>query len=203
MSDYHPVLLNKSHIPNNPLRIDIVDEVNEYIRYAYADDVHADDYLTIDKNTLAVSHTRRSYGEPREANLVYYDISRLLAPVQSAFAYEPDQREIDAVVLDFFPIEDINKFPELVETAILEYSTNNDIKEETTIGFPVDTFEPSIYNPSELEVVEADPDEEELLLDCVEYVEAPIKQYIRVRNGKLIVNKHKLLLLALNNYYGN
>lgn len=202
MGEYDSILLNETHIPNNPLRIDIVDEVNEYIGYAYADDVHLNDYLTIDKNTLAVSHTRRDYGEPREANLAYYDMCRLLAPGKSSFTYEPDQREIDAIVLDFFPIEVLNKFPDLVESAILEYSVEKEITEETSIGFPIDTFEPSVYNPSELEVVEATEDDEDLL-DCVEYIEVPVKKYIRVRNGNLFVNKHKLLLLALNNYYGS
>lgn len=124
MENFNEILLNESHIPNNPLRVDIVDEVKEYIGYAYADDVHADDYLTIDKTTLAVSHTRRSYGQPHEDNLAYYDMSRLLAPGKSSFTYEPDELEIDAVVLDFFPIEKLNRFPDLAEAAIFEFYGN-------------------------------------------------------------------------------
>lgn len=201
MADYQEILINESHIPNNPLRVDIVDEVKRYIGYAYADDVHADDFLTVDKNTFSVSHTRRSYGETCKTNLAYYDMSRLLAPGKSAFTYEPDQIEIDAVLLDFFPIEVLNNFPDLVEQAILEYTVEKDITDETTLGFPVDTFDPSIYIPSELEI--ADGDDDDFIEDCTEFVEVPVNQFIRVRNGKLYVNKHKLLILALNNYYGN
>ena len=38
MENFNEIRLNKSHIPNNPLRVDIVDEVKEYIGYAYADE---------------------------------------------------------------------------------------------------------------------------------------------------------------------
>ena len=201
MENNSEILLNKSHIPNNPLRDDIVDEVNEYIGYVYADDVHGDDYLTIDKTTFAVSHTRLSHVQPRKDNLAYYDMSRLLAPGTSAFTYEPNQLEIDAVVLDFFPIDKLNNFPELAEKAILEFAKTRDITDETTLGFTVDTFEPDIYVPSELEVVEET--DEECLEDYLEYVEAPVKKYIRGRKDKLFINKHKLLILALDNYYGD
>lgn len=194
-------MLNKSHIPNNPLRVDIVDEVNEYIGYAYADDVHVDDYLTIDKTTFAVSHTRCSYGQPREDNLAFYDMSRLLAPGKSSFTYEPDQLEIDAVVLDFFPIEKLNNFPDLAEAAILKFAETREITDETTLGFSVDTFDPDVYIPSELEVEEAT--EEDYLDEYAQFIEVPVKKYIRTRNDKLFINKHKLLILALNNYYGD
>ena len=201
MENFNEIRLNKSHIPNNPLRVDIVDEVKEYIGYAYADDVHADDYLTIDKTTLAVSHTRCSYGQPREDYLAYYDMSRLLAPGKASFTYEPDELEIDAVVLDFFPIEKLNNFPDLAESAILNFAETRDITDETTLGFPVDTFDPDVYVPSELEVVEAA--EEDYIDECAEFVEVPVKKYIRGRGDKLFVNKHKLLILALDNYYGD
>ena len=39
---------NKSHIPNNPLREDILNQVNKYIGHAYADDLHLGDYITVD-----------------------------------------------------------------------------------------------------------------------------------------------------------
>ena len=201
MAEYDTILLNETHLPNNPLQAVIVKEVNRYIGYAYADDIHLSDYLTIDKTTLAVSHARRFHGEPSENNLAYYSMSRLITEGDTFFTYEPDHREIDAVVLDFFPIEVLNNFPELVESAIFEYSANNDITEETSIGFPIDTFKPIVFNPSELEFVE--DGEEEECLDGVAFIEVPAKEYIRKRNGNLVVNKHKLLLLALNNYYGD
>lgn len=199
MGNYNDIFLNETHIPNNPLRVDIVNEVNKYI--GYADDVHADDLLTINKNTLAVSHTRRSYGQPREDNLAYYDMSCLLAPGKSSFTYEPDELEIDAVVLDFFPIEKLNNFPDLAEASILKFAETREITDETILGFPVDTFDPDVYVPSELEVIETT--EEDYVDEGAEYVEVPVKKYIRGSRDKLFINKHKLLILALNNFYGD
>lgn len=200
---YYPeILLNKTHIPNNPLREDIVDEVDKYIGYAYAEDINLNDYLTIDRLTFRVSHTRRYYGDPRDEKLAYYKMTSLISPGKTSFTYEPNQLEIDAVVLDFFPIAVLKNFPESAERAILEFFRNHQMSDEVTLGFTVDTFEPSVYIPAELEVVEASDEDYEDLENFVEYIEVPIKNYIRVRNGSVIVNKHKLLLLALDNYYG-
>ncbi|MGM9870805.1 MAG: hypothetical protein ACI31E_03305 [Muribaculaceae bacterium] len=203
MTDDNEILLNKSHIPNNPLRVDIVDAVNDYIGYAYADDVHLDDYLTIDKKTLAVSRTRRRLGEPREDNLAYYEMSTLLAPGDSPFTYVPDELDIDAIVLEYFPIEALNNFPDLVEAAVQEFLRTHDVSDESTIGFPIDTFKPEVYNLSEIETQEATEEDylDEEFLMAAEYIEVPLKKYIRYINGKLTVYKHKLLVLALNNYY--
>lgn len=196
-------ILNDSHIPNNPLREDIVNEVNNYIGYAYADDINLNDYLTIDKNSLRVSHTRRFYGETREDNIVYYKMASLISPSKSSFTYEPYLPAIDVVVLDFFPIGVLNNFPGKVESKLLEYSETKKISDEVMLGFPVDSFEPSIYSPSELEVVEESDqvEDDNYLEDCVSFIEVPIKNYFSIRNGKITVNKHKLLILALSHYY--
>lgn len=199
---YQEILLNKTHIPNNPLREVIVYEVDKYIGYAYAEDINLNDYLTIDRLTLRVSHTRRYYGDPMDEKLAYYKMTSLISPGHAAFTYEPNQLEIDAVVLDFFPIAILKNFTEFAEKSILEFSHNRQISDEVTLGFSIDNFEPSVYIPSELEVVEASEEDYEDIENCVEYIEVPIKNYIRVRNGSVIVNKHKLLLLALDNYYG-
>lgn len=200
--NYNEILLNESHIPNNPLRIDIVNEVNNYIGYAYAEDINLNDYLTINKVTLRVSHTRHYYGDPLDENLALYKMISLISPGISALTYEPNQLEIDAVVLDFFPIKVLNMFPDNVERSILDFTKHRQLSDEVTLGFPIDTFEPSVYIPSELEVVETSEDDYDILDDCVEYIEVPVKSYIRIRNGGISVNKHKLLLLALDNYYG-
>lgn len=200
--NYIDILLNETHIPNNPLREDIVSEVKKYIGYSYAEDINLNDYLTIDRLTFRVSHTRRYYGDPLDEKLSYYKMTSLISPGKTSFTYEPNQLEIDTVVLDFFPIAVLNNFPESAEKAILKFTQNRQLSDDVTLGFPIDTFEPSVYIPSELKVVEASEEDYEDIENCVEYIEVPIKNYIRVRNGSVIVNKHKLLLLALDNYYG-
>lgn len=204
MAEHHEFIFNESHIPNNPLREDIVHEVNRYIGYVDADDTHFDDYLTIDKNTLAVSHTRREIGQPREKDLVYYDMLRLLSPGKKSFTYIPNEPEIDAIVLDFFPIDKLNNFPDLAEKAILNFIEQNGLNEEAMLYFALDDFIPTVEIPSSMNS-DVDYDEdynilEDLEEEWIEVVDVLIKKYIRVRNDKIYVNKHKLLLLALNNY---
>lgn len=201
MNELDEILLNKSHIPNNPFRQDIVDEVEKCIGIAYADDVRLDQYLTIDKYTLAVSHQRLRYGDTRDKDLAYYDMTNLFAPSDTPFTYKPDQLEIDAVVLDFFPIEPLNKFPELAEKAIFDFVAERGVRDDAVISFPDDTFDPSVYIPSESETVEWDEGLDEEFLCVAEVHELPLKKYIRVRPGKVTVNKHKLLIQALNHYY--
>lgn len=53
--DYTDILLNESHIPNNSLREDIVNEVNKYIGYAYAEDINL---MTISPSTDSRSEYR-------------------------------------------------------------------------------------------------------------------------------------------------
>ena len=199
------IFVNKSHLPNNPLREDIIREVNKYTGYAYADDVHFHDYLTIDKNSMKVSHTRRHLNENREDNLAYYSMLSLLTQGNSTFTYEPNQLEIDAIILDFFPIDVLVNFPELSEIAIQNFIQERGLIDEATLSFPIDSFIPDVYNPSEIEVVDANYDEDEdWIFNDVQYIEVPVKKFIRRgKNDKIYVNKHKLLILAIDNYYGN
>lgn len=116
---------NKSHIPNSPLREDIVREVNRYIGYAYADDFHSGDYITVNELTLEVGFwSRHRAGEQRLQNCRYYDLFSLIRQSFFSFTFEPDEVGIDIAALDFFPVEKIDDFVYKAKIAINEFYIN-------------------------------------------------------------------------------
>ena len=97
---------NKSHIPNNPLREDIVREVKRYIGHAYANDFHAGNYITVDKISLSVdfwSHNRCD--EPKNPNCHYYDIFSLLQPGKSSLTFELEKNQEQQYLLQFHQVQ--------------------------------------------------------------------------------------------------
>lgn len=202
MDNEHEIILNQSNIPYNPLRENIVSEVKKYIGYVYADDTHFGDCLTIDKRTLEVSHGRFRTGDVRDPNLAYYDMHDLITTGKSAFTFDPYHPGIDVVMLDFFPIEVLNHFLESADKAVQDFTEKRGVVDETAIGFLVDTFDVEVYVPSEIEVSETTDEDylDEDFLDAVQFIEVPLKNYIRVRTGKVSLNKRKLLILGLSHY---
>ena len=113
-------LLNKSHIPNNPLREDILEAANDYIGEVYAYD-RGSDYLAIDRYNLKVCLTNKKFPEVPYHDWAYYSAISIVKPVANSLQLEPDQLAIDAITLDFFPIERLENFRKTAKESIIEF----------------------------------------------------------------------------------
>lgn len=192
---------NKSHIPNSPLREDIVREVNRYIGYAYADDFHSGDYITVNEVTFEVGFwSRHRAGEQRLPNCRYYDLFSLIRQGSSSFTFEPDEVGIDIAVLDFFPIEKIDDFVAKAKIAINEFYINKGFDKNTVLGITYSPLEIQVFNPDNQE--EATEEDYQMTIDeledCQTIEEYDMKHFVRLRsNGELFINDDKLKRLAL------
>lgn len=192
---------NKSHIPNNPLRYDILNQVNDYIGHVYADDFHSGDYITVNEVTLEVGFwSRHRAGEPRLQNCRYYDLFSLIKEGASSFTFEPDEVGIDIVVLDFFPIEKVDDFVSKATTAIKEFYLKEGFDENAVLGITYSPLEIQVFNPENLE--DATEEDYEMMIDelddCSIIEEFDLKDFVRLRsNGDILINEDRLKRLAL------
>ena len=192
---------NKSHIPNSPLREDIVREVNRYIGYVNADDFHSGDYITVNEVTFEVGFwSRHRAGEQRLQNCRYYDLFSLIKQGASSFSFEPDEVGIDIAVLDFFPIEKVDDFVSKAKNAINEFYVNKGFDKNAVLGITYSPLEIQVFNPDNLE--EATEEDYEMMIDelddCSLVDEFDLKDFVRPRsNGELFINDDKLKRLAL------
>ena len=188
---------NKSHIPYNPLRVDILNNVKDYIGHIYADDFHSGD-------TLEVGFwSRHRAGEPRLSNCRYYDLFSLIKEGASSFTFEPDEVGIDIVVLDFFPIEKVDDFVSKATTAIKEFYLKVGFDENAVLGITYSPLEIQVYNPDNLE--EATEEDYQMMIDelddCSIVDEFDLKDFVRLRNnGDVYINENRLKLLALEKF---
>ena len=195
---------NKSHIPNSPLREDIVREVNRYIGYVNADDFHLGDYITVNELTLEVGFwSRHRAGEPRLQNCRYYDLFSLIKEGASSFTFEPDEVGIDIVVLDFFPIEKVDAFVSKAATAIKEFYLKEGFDENAVLGITYSPLEIQVFNPENLE--DATEEDYEMMIDelddCSIIEEFDLKDFVRLRsNGDIFINEDRLKRLALEKF---
>ena len=195
---------NKSHIPNNPLREDIVREVNRYIGCVYADDFHSGDYITVNELTLEVGFwSRHRAGEQRSQNCRYYDLFSLIKEGASSFTFEPDEVGIDVVVLDFFPIEKVDDFVSKAATAIKEFCLKEGFDENAVLGITYSPLEIQVFNPENLE--DATEEDYEMMRDelddCSIIEEFDLKDFVRLRsNGDIFINEDRLKRLALEKF---
>ena len=195
---------NKSHIPNNPLREDIVREVNRYIGCVYADDFHSRDYITVNELTLEVGFwSRHRAGEQRYQNCRYYDLFSLIKQSASSFTFEPDEVGIDIVVLDFFPIEKVADFVYKAITAIKDFHLKEGYDENAVLGITYSPLAIQVFNPDNLE--ETTEEDYKMLLDeledCSFIEEFDLKYFVRLRNsGDIDINEEKLKRLALEKF---
>ena len=195
---------NKSHIPNNPLRYDILNQVNDYIGHIYADDFHSGDYITVNEVTLEVGFwSRHRAGEPRLQNCRYYDLFSLIKEGASSFTFEPDEVGIDIVVLDFFPIEKVDDFVSKATTAIKEFYLKEGFDENAVLGITYSPLEIQVFNPENLEG--ATEEDYEMMIDelddCSIIEEFDLKDFVRLRsNGDIFINEDRLKRLALEKF---
>lgn len=198
-------LLNKSHIPNNPLREDILEAANDYIGEVYAYD-RGSDYLAIDRYNLKVCLTNKKFPEVPYHDWAYYSAISIVKPVANSLQLEPDQLAIDAITLDFFPIERLENFRKTAKESIIEFVKERGIVSEALIVFPIDTFDVDVIVPDELETIDTSTmtlEELDNELDAVAIIELPLKDYVRMRGDKIVPNEFKLLKVALDNYFEN
>lgn len=190
---------NKSHIPNNPLREDIVREVKRYIGHAYADDFHDGNYIVVDESTLKVDFwSRNRCDEPKKVNCRYYDLFSLIQPGKSSFTFEPDEIAIDIAVLDFFPIQKVDDFVSKAKSAISKFHRENGVDNFAVLGVSYSPLEIQVFNPNNLPEA---TDEDYELEDCPIIEEFELKYFVRSReNGTLFINKNKLKRLALEKF---
>ena len=192
---------NKSHIPNSPLREDIVREVNRYICYVNADDFHSGDYITVNELTLEVGFwSRNRAGEQRLQNCRYYDLFSLIKQGASSFTFEPDEVGIDIAVLDFFPIEKVDDFVSKAKNAINEFYVNKGFDKNAVLGITYSPLEIQVFNPENLE--EATEEDYQMMIDefedCQTIEEYELQHFVRLRsNSGLYINEDKLKRLAL------
>lgn len=195
---------NKSHIPNNPLREDIVREVNRYIGYVYADDFHSGDYITVNEVTLEIGFwSRHRASEQRFSNCRYYDLSSLIRQSASSFTFEPDEVGIDIVVLDFFPIEKVDDFVSKATTAIKEFHLKKGYVENAVLGISYSPLEIQVFNPENVE--EATEEDYQMMIDeledCSIIEEFDLKDFVRLcNNGDIFINEDRLKQLALEKF---
>lgn len=195
---------NKSHIPNSPLREDIVRKVNRYIGYVYADDFHSGDYITVNEVTLEVGFwSRHRADEQRLQNCKYYDLFSLIRQGNSSFTFEPDEVGIDIAVLDFFPIEKVCDFVSKATTAIKEFHLNEGYDKNAVLGIAYSPLAIQVFNPANLE--EATDEDYEMMIDelgdCSLVDEFDLKDFVRPRNnGDIYINEEKLKRLALEKF---
>lgn len=195
---------NKSHIPNNPLRYDILKQVNDYIGHIYADDFHSGDYITVNEVTLEVGFwSRHRAGEPRLQNCRYYDLFSLIKEGASSFTFEPDEVGIDIVVLDFFPIKKVDDFVSKAKNAINEFYVNKGFDKNAVLGITYSPLEIQVFNPENLE--DATEEDYEMMIDelddCSIIEEFDLKDFVRLRsNGDIFINEDRLKRLALEKF---
>lgn len=202
----YEILLNKSHIPNNPLREDILEAAMDYIGRVYAYD-SCDRYLAIDRANLKVCLTNERFPVKPYTDWVYYDAIAITKCGDNAATIEPDQLAIDAITLDFFPIERLENFRKTAKTAITEFVKESGIIQDAIISFPIDTFNVEVLLPNEIAPLDtSDMTREELKAELdegiVEVVDLPLKDYVRMRGDKIVINELKLFKVAIDNYYG-
>ena len=195
---------NKSHIPNNPLREDIVREVKRYIGHAYANDFHAGNYITVDKISLSVDFwSRNRCDEPKNPNCHYYDIFSLLQPGKSSLTFEPDEIAIDIAVLDFFPIQKVDYFVSKAKSAISEFHRENGEDNFAVLGITYSPLEMQVFNPNNLPEA-TDEDYSNMideLDDCPIIEEFELKYFVKtIDNGELFINENKLKRLAIEKF---
>jgi hypothetical protein len=198
-------LLNKSHIPNNPLREDILEAANDYIGKVYAYD-RGPDYLAIDRYNLKVCLTNEIFPVVPYHDWVYYNAISIVQSVANSLQLEPDQLAIDAITLDFFPIERLENFRKTAKEAITEFVKERGIVSEAVIVFPIDTFDVDVIVPDEIENIDETAitlDESFDEMDSVEIIELPLKDFVRMRGDKIVLNEFKLLKVALDNFFEN
>jgi len=201
----YEIINNKSHIPNNPLRDDILEAAMDYIGRVYAYD-SCDRYLAIDRTNLKVCLTNERFPVKPYTDWVYYNAIAIIKCGDAA-TIEPDQLAIDAITLDFFPIERLENFRKTANSAITEFVKERGIIQDAIISFPIDTFNVEVRLPDEIETLDTyDMTLEELDagLDegIVEVIDIPLKDYVRMRGDKIVVNELKLFKVAIDNYYG-
>ena len=195
---------NKSHIPYNPLRVDILNNVKDYIGHIYADDFHSGDYITVNEITLEVGFwSRHRAGEQRLQNCRYYDLFSLIKEGASSFTFEPDEVGIDVVVLDFFPIEKVDDFVSKATTAIKEFYLKEGFDENAVLGITYSPLEIQVFNPENLE--DAAEEDYEMMIDelddCSIIEEFDLKYFVRLRsNGDIFINEDRLKRLALEKF---
>lgn len=137
--------------------------------------------------------------------MVYYDAINIAQIGDNPLVLEPDELAIDAITLDFFPISSLDNFRRTAREAITEFVHQRGIIQDAVISFPIDTFDVSVYVPSELETIDTTemPDEELLTYDDLgaEVIEVPLKHYVRMRGNKISINEFQLFKIAISNYY--
>lgn len=194
-------LSNTSRIPNNPLRAKILEAANDYIGEVYAYD-KGPNYLAIDRTDLSVKLTNVKFPESPFNNWEYYDAISIVQPV-NALQIEPDQLAIDAVTLDFYPIERLENFRKTAIDAITKFIIERGWIPNAVITFPIDSFNVQVVVPEEIETVDSTEvlDESFDEMDAVEWVDVPLKDYVRFNGDKITINMTNLLKVALDNYY--
>lgn len=97
----------------NSLRQNIIDEVNRYLGYAAADDVH-NDYIYINENTFEVGFRSR-HDDRRRDDCEYYSVLSLIKQSKVSW-FDPDENAIEAIVQEHIPSPNIKaKVDEWIE----------------------------------------------------------------------------------------
>ena len=105
--------LNEIKSQQNSLRQDIVDEVNRYLGYAAADDVH-NDYIFVNEHTFEVGFRSR-HDDRRRDDCEYYSVLSLIKQSKGLW-FIPDENSIEAIVQEHIPSPNIKaKVDEWIE----------------------------------------------------------------------------------------
>lgn len=96
--------LSKLKSRQNSLRQDIIDEINRYLGYAAADDVH-DDYISVNEITFEVGFRSR-HDEIRKEDGEYYSVLSLIKQSKGLW-FVTDENAIEAIVQEHIPSPNI------------------------------------------------------------------------------------------------
>lgn len=186
-------------------REDVFKEIENYIGYVYADDYHSCDKLIVNPFDMSVSHGVR-IGNSTQIKMDYFDTFGLIKR-SGTFTFEPDPIGIECVVQHYYPDEQVTKFVEKTINVINDFLKEHGYSKEAVIGYPIDTYEASVYCPSEVNShsEEIDPDNYDNIDDyidemenCVSVEKYPLAKYVRnTRSNGFVPQKDRILRLAV------
>ncbi len=180
----------------------ITKNITSYIGYAYSDDLHFGDYLTINKLSWTVSHQRGFMGGKRP-DIDYYELIHLVRS-SGPSTYEPDPIKVEYILLQYFPNQIITKYTDklcnVVNDFIASHGYVNNVMciPEASILICTDDFVPHIYCEADSTELE-EYDDEDYVPDGYELIDKPVRRYVQRTNNRMsmVADVEKLTCLAI------
>ena len=183
----------------NSLRQDIIDEVNRYLGYAAADDVH-EDYIFVNANTFEVGFRSR-HDDSRKEDCEYYSILGLIKQSKGLW-FEPDEAGIEAIVQEQLPSPNIKSKADEWISILTEFLQTEKPKKLHSCRLSLGTISASLSCFDEAKEPIEEATEDEMLSD--EWLEAesvdilPMHKIASKNGDNVTIRIYDLTKLILN-----